>query len=78
MYIFLMRFIYFIHIIQVFSFVCVLTWSLKAWATPRSVSFRALIKISDEHPHPFHMLSLPPPPPPSGKKVAVVDQRGSH
>ena len=28
MYIFLMRFIYSIHIIQVFSFVCVLTWPL--------------------------------------------------
>ena len=45
---FLMRFIYSIHIIQVFSFVCVLTWSLlgvkKAWAMPRSVSFRGLIQ----------------------------------
>jgi len=43
-----MRFIYSIHVIQVFSFVCVLTWSLlgvkKAWATPRSVSFRGLIQ----------------------------------
>ena len=46
--IFLIHFIYSIHIIQVFSFVCVLTWSLlgvkKAWATPRSVSFRGLIQ----------------------------------
>ena len=46
--IFLIRFIYSIHIIQVFSFACVLTWSLlvvkKAWATHRSVSFRDLIQ----------------------------------
>ena len=43
-----MRCIYSSHIIQVFSFVCVLTWSLlgvkKARATPRSVSFRGLIQ----------------------------------
>ena len=46
--IFLIRFICSIHIIQVSSFVCVFTWSLlgvkKAWATPRSVSFRGLIQ----------------------------------
>ena len=43
-----MRFIYSSHIIQVFSFVCVLTCSLlgvkKAWATPRSFSFSCLIR----------------------------------
>ena len=46
--IFLIRFIHSIHLIQVFSFVCVLTWSLlgvkKAWVTPRSVSLRGLIQ----------------------------------
>ena len=46
--IFLIHFIYSIHIIQVFSFVCVLTWSLlgvkKDWAKHRSVSFRGLIQ----------------------------------
>ena len=30
------------------------------WATPRSVSL-VYFKISDEHPHPFHM-RIPPPP----------------
>ena len=46
--IFLIHYIYSIHIIQVFSFVCVLIWSLlgvkKAWPTHRSVSFRGLIQ----------------------------------
>ena len=47
--IFLIHFIYSIHIIQVFSFVCVLIWSLLgvkiAWPMHRSVSFiRGLIQ----------------------------------
>ena len=64
--IFLMRFIYSIHIIQVFSFVCVLTWSLlgvkKAWATPRSVSFWGLnSKFPTSIPTPF-ICGVPTPP----------------
>ena len=71
--IFLIRFIYSIqsiHIIQVFSFVCVLTWSLLGVkkslghpqiSLPRRRSYE--FKISDEHPHPFHMRS----PTPSGR-----------
>ena len=46
--------------------VCVLTWFLlgvkkkKAWATPRSVSFRSLIQNFRRASHPFHMRSPPP------------------
>ena len=58
-----MRFIYPSHIIQVFSFVCVLTWSplgvKKAWATPRSVSFRGLIQNFRSIPTPF-ICGVPP------------------
>ena len=62
-----MRFIYSIHIIQVFSFVCVLTWSLlavkkKVWATLRSVSFRALIQNFRRASPPF-ICGVPPPQP---------------
>ena len=61
-----MRFIYSIHIVQVFSFVCVLTWSLlgvkKAWAAPRSVSFRALIQNFRRASPPLSHAEYPPPP----------------
>ena len=46
--IFLIHYIYSIHIIQVLSFVCVLIWSLlgfkTVWPTHWSVSFRGLIQ----------------------------------
>ena len=46
--------------------VCVLTWSLlgvkKAWATPRSVCFRALIQNFRRASHPFYIRIFSPPP----------------
>ena len=62
----LMRFnIYSIHIIRVFSFVCVLTWSLlgvkKSLSTPRSVSFRALIQNFRRAYPPLSHAESPPP-----------------
>ena len=60
-----MRFIYSIHVIQVFSFVCVLTWSLlgvkKAWPTPRSVSLRGLIQNFRRASPPHSDAQSPPP-----------------
>ena len=56
-YIFLIRFIYSIHIIQVFSFVCVLTWSLLGVKKSLGHAQIGLLKTSDEDPHPFHMRS---------------------
>ena len=62
MYIFLISFIYSIHIIQVFSFVCVLTWPLlgikNAW--PRSVSFRGLIQNFRQVSSPLSYVEPPP------------------
>ena len=55
----LIRFIYSIHIIQVFSFVCVLTWSLLGIKKSLGHAQIVLLQISDEHPHPFHMRSPP-------------------
>ena len=59
-----MRFIYPSHIIQVFPFVCVLTWSplgvKKAWATPRSVSFRGLIQNFRRASPPLSYAESPP------------------
>ena len=63
--IFLVRFIYSIHIIQFFSFVCILTWPLlgikKAWATPRSVFFRGLIQNFRQASPPLSYAESPPP-----------------
>ena len=51
-------------------FVCVLTWSLlgvkKAWPLPDRSPLGLQFKISNEHPHPFHMRSSPAPLPPPG------------
>ena len=64
--IFLIRFIYSIHIIKVFSFVCVLTWSLLgvkkscAWTTPRSVFFRGLIQNFRRASPPLSYAESPP------------------
>ena len=62
--IFSFHFIYSIPIIQVFSFVCVLTWSIlgvkKAWATHRSVSFRCLIQNSRRASPPLSYAGSPP------------------
>ena len=61
---FSIHFIYSIPIIQVFSFVCVLTWSIlgvkKAWATHRSVSFRCLIQNSQRASPPLSYAGSPP------------------
>ena len=62
--IFLIHFIYSIHIIQVFSFVWVLTWSIlgvkKAWATHRSVSFKGLIQNFRRASPPLSYAGSPP------------------
>ena len=49
---------------NVFAFVCVLTWSLlgvkkKLGPRPDRSTLGVSFKISDEHPHPFHMRSPP-------------------
>ena len=55
-------------IIQVFSFVCILTWSLlgvkkkKAWASPKSVFFRGLIQ-NFRRASPLLLYAEFPPPP---------------
>ena len=56
------------------SFVCVLTWSLlgvkKAWATPRSVSFRGfIIQTFQRESSPLFICGVLPPPPRTGRNV---------
>ena len=52
-----------------------LKWSLlgvkKGWDTPRLVSFRGLIQISDEHPRLFHM-GVPAPLPGHGIRYIIL------
>ena len=61
----LMHYIYFIHIIQVFSFVCVLTWTLlgvKKRLGPAQIgSFRALIQNFRRTSPPLSNAEFPPP-----------------
>ena len=54
-----MRFIYPIHIIQGFSF-SPYRGQEKLGPHPDRSPFGVQFKISDEHPHPFHMRSPPP------------------
>ena len=75
--IFNIRFIYSIHIIQVFSFVCVLTWSLLAIKKSLGHAQIGLLygfnsKFPTSIPIPF-ICSFPPPPGVTGpQKLAII------